>query len=220
MNNYYLLRKVNLLTVMLLLSIVVRASQTDSSPSCAERQQQSTVIVAAAKTKSAIEQFYTYLGFLNSIGDDPEDCVTSNLHAEISRVEKNLVVLEVGGQTYKPENLLHCNEVDSPTPICRGPELDDTLLVGETSLLSLLTSKPLPHSGMASVKFPTEFKAKILGVFAGNRSELQNGKPPLPISFQANQFPIQELYQWKNPTLIIVLHCDDTLRFRKYVWFF
>ena len=220
MKSSNLFRAICGVAAVIALSLVANTSFADSSSDCAAYKQQAAKLINSVLTKSTIEQFYAYERFLNTLVDDPEDCVIREIRTKITDIEENLIALEVQGQTYKPLHIYHCNEVDVHTQVCRGLDLDAALLVDEENLVAFETIRPLPDVGMVSVQLPIGFGAKILGIFAGNRSELLNGEPPTPIPFYTNKFPAQALQKWKNPALFVILQRDDFLGLRKCVWLF
>jgi hypothetical protein len=158
------------------------------------------------------------LKFLTSISDDPEDCVTSDVRAAISSVEKDLIQLRIGDHTYSPDKVLHCNEIDDRTQTCKGAELDDTPLDDETALLA--PKRALPKTGTATISVAEGADFKVLALFAQGRAALQDGKPPVQIPMRDGAFSLNELQRYPHPALILTLHGNDTLRFRKCVWLF
>jgi hypothetical protein len=193
-------------------------AQSGPSSGCADNKKRLAEVVAAAKTMPATEQLAAYLTFLTSVPDDPEDCVSSDVRAAISRVERNLISWKIGDRTYSPAKVLHCNEIDKPSQVCRGAELDDTPLSDETAPLSPVTT--LPKLGMATLDVSKALGAKVVGVFAQDRSRLQDGKPPVRLVLRGGSLSLKDLQKWQHPVLILLLRSNDTLRFRKCVWLF
>ena len=139
-------------------------AQSAPSSSCAEMKKRFAGVAEAVRTKPAAAQIRAYLNFLASFPDDPEDCVSTDVSDVISRAERNLIWLEVGDHIYPPDKILHCNEIEGSSKLCKGTVVDDTPLIPETELLK--KGRTLPRSGEARLNVSEAVHAKLIGLFA------------------------------------------------------
>jgi hypothetical protein len=191
---------------------------TDSS-GCAAPKARLATLVDADQRKSSTLQLKDLLRFLDSVPDDPEDCVHSEVRGRVGVLERTLVTLRVAGKSLHPQKVLHCDAINPDTERCEGPELDDTPLVDERSL----TSPPqmLPRNATtAKLEIAPMYRAEIVGVYAGERGSLQDGRPPVRIPHQENILQLSKVNSMTGPMLIVIMHGDDSLKFRKFVWAF
>lgn len=201
----------------LVLILGSRIARGESSPTQLERFAE---VTAQAKSKPPLAQLDDYLGFLQTVGDDPEDLVTSRVSSQISSVEQELIVVSAQGRAYRPDRVLHCALVDPKTQACQGAALDDSLLLSDAAVASprLLG---LPPRGQASVKLVGGFKAEILGLFAGPRGPLQDGKqPPTRLLLHGQKFSLGALRKWPDLALVVIFRRNDAFGLRKAVWLF
>jgi hypothetical protein len=198
-----------------------KANQRQGADSlgCAATKGRLATLVDADKRKSSMSQLQDLLRFFDSVPDDPEDCVHSEVRRRIAVLEQTLVTLRVAGESLHPQKVLHCGAIDPGTERCEGPELDDTPLVDDRNLIA--PSQPLPRNATsAKLEIAPKYRAEIVGVYAGERGNLQDGGRPVRIPHHENIIQLGKVSSMTGPILIVILHGDDSLRFRKFVWTF
>lgn len=201
------------------IATLVFSAQCCLAADCTRVQQQATALAKNIHGKTVSAQFYLYLQFLSDLTDDPEDCASSDTRAHIADLEKKLLTLKAAGHVYSSNTILHCNEVEAPAQQCRGTELDGSLFLGEKNSQAFKQAQLRPDSGKMTLQLGG-LDAKVVGVFAGEHSELLTGHAPTPIPFHHGTLLAQSLHPWTNPVLIVILHRNDILGFRKCVWLF
>ena len=210
--------KLRHIILLSLLAISANSALGQSAPqTCESHKIQFAKLIRASRNEKTAKRFHDYIRFLNTVGDDPEDCITTDITKEIRKAEQELISVVSNGFTAHPDRILHCNEINSDTAACRGPELDDALLASEDSLLS--KTNALPTEGELSILVAPDSGMKIISIFAGDLQTLQNGNPPTRIAVENGRFSIHALQQWSRPVLIVALNSNDLLHFRKCTWF-
>jgi hypothetical protein len=169
-----------------------------------------------ARGKPALDAFRTLGRYVDGIADDPTDCVSTEARHHLAAAEKNLVVLRAAGADVSPDRVVYCNDLAPATLVCNGPEADDTALVDEAALAR--PPRPLPQT--ASVSTAPGYDGRILGVYAADHGALQDGKAPARISADGGSLQLQSLRRSKGPVVIATVRRQDSLAFRKFVWYF
>jgi len=210
-------RTIRPILLALVFSISARLAQSQVSTACAQDKRRLADVVAAAKKMRPAAQLAAYLNFLSTVPDDPEDCVTSDMRSRIGAVERELISWKIGNRTYKPDKVLHCNEIEEPSQVCKGSELDDTPLSDERTLAN--PASPLPKTGVGELDISLP-AATVVGVFAQQRNLLQDGKAPVRLEMRGRALSLTQLSRWQHPALIVILRLNDALNLRKCVWLF
>lgn len=206
----------------MLLAVVLSSSallaQAQPSSACAPKKKRLEEVVAAAGKMRPEAQLAAYLSYLATVPDDPEDCVTSDVRSTIGSVERQLISWKIGDRSYKPDKVLHCNEIEKSSQACKGSELDDTPLADERTLANPLPA--LPKTGVGELDISQLPAANVIGVFAQERSQLQDGRAPVRLEMRGRSLSLAELSKWQHPALIVIFRLKDALNFRKCVWLF
>lgn len=172
---------------------------------------------AATSAVEPIDRFRQMVRFLDSVPDDPEDCVRGQAQREIAAIEKSLMWLEAAGRTRHPDVVLHCNEIGPATKECAGPVLDTSLMLPESELAARL-DLPAFRPPRARIRFAKGTEATVVGAFAGMTFKLQNGSVPLPVPRQGSSLDLRSLEKAAGLVLIVILRRSDSLGLRKVVW--
>jgi hypothetical protein len=173
-------------------------------------------VVAAAEPMVPVARLDSYLRFLDTVPDDPEDCVRGLAIREIGAIESRIVQLRVGAREIAPARVMHCSAIDPITQRCTGPEADDTALVPETHGRSKAKSPP---PKVATVQIPEAYQGKIETVAVAATAALQDGNRPLMVKRRGARLDLKVARRLASPVLIVVVRRNDSLGFRKFVWY-
>jgi hypothetical protein len=169
-----------------------------------------------ARGKPPLDAFRTLGRYVDGIADDPTDCVSTEARHHLAAAEKDLVVLRAAGADVSPDRVVYCNDLVPATLVCNGPEADETALVDEAALAR--PPRPLPQTARLSTT--PGYDGRILGVYAADRGALQDGKAPARVSADGGNLQLQTVRRSKGPVVIATVRRQDSLAFRKFVWYF
>jgi hypothetical protein len=169
-----------------------------------------------ARGKPPLDAFRALSAFVDGVADDPADCVVTEARHHVAALERKLVALHAAGAELPPDRVVYCNDISPSTLVCSGPEADETALVDEATLAG--PRRPLPLA--ASVGAAPGYDGRLLGVYAADHGALQDGAAPVLVSGDGGALQLQVLRRSKGPIVIAIARRQDSLAFRKFVWYF
>lgn len=189
-------------------------------PACTANKDRLAAITKNATAQPNLAEFNTLLSFLDTVKDDPTDCVTTNAVHQVAEIERKVITLRIDGKNLQPDWILHCNEVDMRSAVCTGPELDTSSLLPEDRLTSRRASgvsgDRMPPT--AQLRMQPNYGFEVLGVYGGSGGALQNGKVPARLFYKGLTINLSKLQNLRDPTLILIVRRNDGLGYRKIVW--
>ena len=211
------MKKAIIVVVVLLGASAAFGQSHSAADACKAESQKLASVMERANSKPPLAQFRDLIGFLDTITDDPTDCVSSTAIDRISKAERRLLVLTIGRQALEPDWVFHCNEFDPRSAWCRGAELDTSSHLPEEGFAARMARPAPPHVSTARLEMPAGYGCTIIGSYGSSTTALQKGKPAVAVPhngliIETDKIPV------KNAVLIVGLRCDDKLRFRKVVW--
>ena len=110
-----------------------QGSGASKGPQCAAAERRLQAVEAQIAQASDLARQAALVGFLDTAGDDPENCVTTSAQTRLIDVEKRLIRLDVQagtpaqagttvqGSSLAPDWLYHCAAIDRSTQRCHSP---------------------------------------------------------------------------------------------------
>jgi hypothetical protein len=158
------------------------------------------------------------LRFIESVPDDPENCVTRSAEEKLVAVEQPMFQLRFNRALILPDWLYQCYEIDRKTQQCRGgsPYADDIPHMPNEKLISP-HALPRPHQNV-TIAIQPGIACAVQTISIFESQDPRHRTQPRIIATSGAPFNLDSLRQMRYPVLIATFRCMDNLRFRKAAW--